>query len=164
MRKHKLISVFALALVLTLSLSACSSLYSVFFVTNMQPEANSDYMIDVIGDESEATGQVDISIIYPEEAEKENDGGTVSLYENQQTALDALNNFCWINGIDISVETGTSSYVTSISGVSENDYGDPSGWVYTVNGEEIMESADKYELSDGDSIEWKFVSFGDSSF
>ena len=72
MNKHKLISVFALALVLTLSLSACSSLYSVFFVTNMQPEASNDYMIDVIGDESEAIGQVNISVIYPEEAETEN--------------------------------------------------------------------------------------------
>lgn len=164
MNKHKLISVFALALVLTLSLSACSSLYSVFFVTNMQPEASNSYMIGVIGDESEAIGQVNISVIYPEEAETENSSGTVSIYKNQRSALDALNNFCWINGIDISVQNGTSSYVTSINGVSENDYGDPSGWVYTVNGEEIMESADKYELSDGDSIEWKFVTFSDSSF
>ena len=58
----------------------------------------------------------------------------------------------------------TSSYVTSIGGVAENDFGDVSGWVYTVNGEEIWKAADECELADGDSIEWNFVNFSDTSF
>lgn len=163
MRKYKLISVIVLSLALAFALSACAPLYSMFVVTN-KPKASNDFLVDVIGDYGEVTGTVEISIIYPEEAGVETADGKASLYEENSTALGALSDFCYYNGIDISVETSVSQYVTSIGGVAENDYGNPSGWVYTVNGEEIMESADKYELSDGDSIEWKFVSFGDSSF
>ena len=49
-------------------------------------------------------------------------------------------------------------------GAAENDLGDVSGWVYTVNGEEIWKAADECELADGDSIEWNFVNFSDTSF
>ena len=161
MRKRKLITIFAVVLILAFSLSACSDFFPVLFFTN---EADDDYSIDTGDDYGDVTGTVTVSIVYPEESGLESANGEASIYENAHTALDALNIFCKINGIDITVETVTSSYVTSIGGVAENDFGDVSGWVYTVNGEEIWKAADECELADGDSIEWNFVNFSDTSF
>ncbi len=157
MRKYKLIFVLFLSIAMIFSLSACTDVFSVFFVTNSTN-------VDTISDYGEVTGTVTVSIIYPEEAELENTDGKASIYEKNKTVLNALSDFCALNGIDITIETGVSSYVTSIGGVSENDFGDSCGWVYTVNGEEVWEAADKCELEDGDIVEWKFVDFSGSSF
>lgn len=45
------------------------------------------------------------------------------------------------------------AYITSINGITntENEY-----WLYSVNGEEPMVSADKYTTKDGDKIKWEF--------
>ncbi len=54
---------------------------------------------------------------------------------------------------------GNASYVY-ISGINylyEFDYGDLSGWVYTVNGERPSVGAGAYKLKDGDVIEWRYT-------
>lgn len=46
------------------------------------------------------------------------------------------------------------SYVTSISGIGAKE---SDGWMYTVNGKEIMESADKCKLKSGDKVLWYYA-------
>ena len=76
---------------------------------------------------------------------------TVSLGTGS-TAYDAL----VATGVDVSAKgTAYGIYVSGIGGLSA---GSDTGWVYAVNGSEPNVSADSYELSDGDSVTWTFVS------
>lgn len=53
--------------------------------------------------------------------------------------------------------SGSTSYITSINGLSEKDCGKKSGWTFYVNGSLPMSPCGKYILKDGDSIQWKYV-------
>lgn len=48
------------------------------------------------------------------------------------------------------------AYVSSLCGVAAEGN---SGWVYTVNGESVMEGADACVLEAGDSVEWSYMSW-----
>ena len=48
-------------------------------------------------------------------------------------------------------------YIKAIGNLYQFDFGGKSGWVYTVNGENINVGASEYKLSDGDLVEWKYV-------
>ena len=45
-------------------------------------------------------------------------------------------------------------YIRSIDGLSEFDYGNESGWTYTVNGEYPQVSCSAYEIKSGDRVNW----------
>ena len=53
--------------------------------------------------------------------------------------------------------SGTMTYVSGINNIGEMDFGDVSGWTYTVNGEVATVGASEYVLKDGDVIEWKYA-------
>lgn len=53
--------------------------------------------------------------------------------------------------------SGTMTYVSGINNIGEMDFGDVSGWTYTINGEVAMVGASEYVLKDGDVIEWKYA-------
>ncbi len=48
------------------------------------------------------------------------------------------------------------AYISGIAYLYEFDFGDLSGWVYTVNGERLSLGAGEYKLCDGDVIEWHY--------
>lgn len=48
------------------------------------------------------------------------------------------------------------AYVSSINGVAAEGN---AGWVYTVNGESVMEGADACVLEAGDSVKWSYMSW-----
>ena len=48
-------------------------------------------------------------------------------------------------------------YIHGIGNIYEFDFGDLSGWVYTVNGESASVGCDQYALRDGDRIEWHYT-------
>lgn len=48
-------------------------------------------------------------------------------------------------------------YVTGINYLYEFDFGDLSGWMYYVNGENQPVGCDEYILSDGDNVEWLYT-------
>lgn len=48
------------------------------------------------------------------------------------------------------------AYVSSLNGVAAEGN---AGWVYTVNGESVMEGADACVLEAGDSVEWSYMSW-----
>lgn len=69
------------------------------------------------------------------------------------TAFDALE----ASGIEFTAEDSEYGvYVTSVAGVEASGM---SGWVYTLNGEDVFEGCDSLVLSDGDSVEWSFVTW-----
>ena len=53
--------------------------------------------------------------------------------------------------------SGTMTYISGINNIGEMDFGDVSGWTYTVNGEVASVGASEYVLKDGDVIEWKYA-------
>ena len=68
------------------------------------------------------------------------------------TVLDALN----ASGIDAVIEDSSyGKYLTSLNGTAAEG---TSGWVYTVNGNEVMESIDTCVLSDGDTVQFEYIS------
>jgi hypothetical protein len=48
-------------------------------------------------------------------------------------------------------------YISGISYIYEFDFGDLSGWTYTVNGQRSSVGAGEYKLSDGDAIVWEYT-------
>lgn len=53
--------------------------------------------------------------------------------------------------------TGDMTYISGINYIYEFNFGDLSGWMYFVNGASPSVGCQKYELSDGDSIEWLYT-------
>lgn len=72
-----------------------------------------------------------------------------------ETVFDVLSAVCAENGISLAYQT--KSYIQGIGGLREKDCGSSSGWMYRVNGTAPNKAASKYTLSDGDVIEWYYV-------
>ena len=80
-------------------------------------------------------------------------GGTFTFNEGV-TVYDAL---C---ALGLSVNAHGSSYgtyVSSIGGLAEKQYGGTSGWMYSVNGTTPMTACSNYVLSNGDNVVWYYV-------
>ena len=75
--------------------------------------------------------------------------------EKGATVFDALSSVCSSNGVSLKYQS--KSYIQAIGGLAEKDCGGSSGWMYRVNGETPNKGASKYTLSDGDRIEWYYV-------
>lgn len=75
--------------------------------------------------------------------------------EQGATVFDVLEAVAKENGITLKYQS--KSYIQAINGLAEKDCGSGSGWTYRVNGVKPNKSAAKYELSDGDIIEWYYA-------
>ena len=87
-------------------------------------------------------------------------GKTTVEIEEGETVYDVLTQACRANEIVLDAMSGTATgaaYVRGIDGLHEFDYGDLSGWTYTVNGSSVNAGCDKYPLSDGDVIVWSYT-------
>jgi hypothetical protein len=85
------------------------------------------------------------------------DGEAVSFAEGE-SVLDIL--IAAVQEAKLQLEysgAGATAYVRGINDLYEFDEGPESGWVYTVNGEEIMESAGAYKPRDGDTLIWQYI-------
>lgn len=51
----------------------------------------------------------------------------------------------------------TYIYISGINYLYEFDYGDLSGWIYTVNGKRPSVGAGEYKMKDGDTVEWHYT-------
>lgn len=95
-----------------------------------------------------------VSITYPEDSEKAPVSYTVSLAEGATTVLDAL---AALSDEGIGYVAEDSQYGTYIISIDEVEAEGSSGWIYTVNGEQVMESADVCQLANGDSVEFEYI-------
>lgn len=83
------------------------------------------------------------------------DGNTTS-YTVQIPATDATA-LAVIEATDAEVTTENSqygTYITAINGIAAEGN---SGWVYTVNGEQVMEAVDVCPVAAGDTVEFSFI-------
>lgn len=95
---------------------------------------------------------VPVSITMPESAGAEPKTIEVAVADGS-TVLQATEAAGW----DVQVENSDyGKFVTSINGIANGSEGDASGWVYTVNDEQVMEACDVRQLTAGDSVQWSF--------
>lgn len=83
------------------------------------------------------------------------DGNTTS-YTVQIPAADATA-LAVLEATDAEVTTEDSqygTYITAINGIAAEGN---SGWVYTVNGEQVMEAVDACSVAAGDTVEFSFI-------
>ena len=73
------------------------------------------------------------------------DGDSVfDILNRSGVSVDSSRNFLGVN-------------VAAIGGLREKECGGQSGWVYEINGVQIMKSSDKQKLANGDSVVWKYI-------
>lgn len=102
---------------------------------------------------------VEIEIDYPDDSGiADVEDVKVDLPEGA-TVLDALNIYAQVNDCEILMhETANPPYVIGIGGLEATD---TAGWVYEINDEMVMESADACVLNAGDEISWSFETWGE---
>ena len=139
----KILSVLCV-LILIFTTAACSS----------QPEVDDTPVVNPVNlSFSLLDGDDDLEL---EDFEKiENDP---FIAEEGSTVLEATQPYCMSHDISISVDS-SKGYVTEIAGLSEGDYNNQTGWVFTVNGEMGMLAADEQIVEENDKIAWEFIDF-----
>ena len=87
-------------------------------------------------------------------------GSTTVEYDPGETVYDVLYRVCRETGIHMDATytpAYSSYYVRGINQLYEFDCGELSGWMYRVNGWYPNYGCSKYEVSDGDKIEWRYT-------
>ncbi len=72
-------------------------------------------------------------------------------FAQDETVYDILVEACRENNIQTEFSGG---YISGMNYIYEFDFGELSGWMYFVNGEEASVGCDLYKLADGDEIKW----------
>lgn len=84
---------------------------------------------------------------------------TVLPFQNGDSVFDLLTDAVRNAGIQMEY-TGTNksmAYVKGINNLYEYDYGELSGWMYSVNGEFLSIGCGSYAVQDGDEICWQYT-------
>ena len=84
---------------------------------------------------------------------------TVTFYEGE-SVFDVLQRLCKEKGIHMEAEWTpiyNSAYVEGIHNLYEFDCGALSGWMYKVNGWYPNYGSSRYQLKDGDTVEWRYT-------
>ena len=84
---------------------------------------------------------------------------TVEFYEGE-SVFDVLQRLCKEKGIHMEAEWTpiyNSAYVEGIHNLYEFDCGALSGWMYKVNGWYPNYGSSRYQLKDGDVVEWRYT-------
>lgn len=83
----------------------------------------------------------------------------VTFYEGE-SVFDVLQRICRENGIHLESEWTpiyNSAYIEGIHNLYEFDCGSLSGWMYRVNGWYPNYGCSRYQLAEGDVVEWRFT-------
>ncbi|MBQ2911539.1 MAG: DUF4430 domain-containing protein [Clostridia bacterium] len=83
----------------------------------------------------------------------------VTFYEGE-SVFNVLMRTCKQNGIHMeymNTPIYNSAYIEGIANLYEFDVGELSGWMYSVNGWFPNYGSSRYQLKDGDKIEWKYT-------
>ena len=87
---------------------------------------------------------------------------TVTFYEGE-SVFDVLQRVCQENGIHMEASWTpiyNSAYVEGIHNLYEFDCGNESGWMYRVNGWYPNYGCSRYQLAQGDVVEWRYTCKG----
>ena len=106
-----------------------------------------------------------LSMLEPDKLEMVPSGGvilkktTVTFYEGE-SVFDVLQRLCKEKGIHLEsswTPIYNSAYIEGIHNLYEFDCGELSGWMYRVNGWYPNYGSSRYQLKDGDTVEWRFT-------
>ena len=106
-----------------------------------------------------------LSMLNPDKLECVPSGGvilaktTVTFYEGE-SVFDVLQRLCKEKGIHMEAEWTpiyNSAYIEGIHNLYEFDCGALSGWMYKVNGWYPNYGCSRYQLKDGDVVEWRYT-------
>ena len=106
-----------------------------------------------------------LSMLEPDKLEMVPSGGvilkktTVTFYEGE-SVFDVLQRVCKEKGIHLEsswTPIYNSAYIEGIHNLYEFDCGSLSGWMYKVNGWYPNYGCSRYQLKDGDVVEWRFT-------
>ena len=106
-----------------------------------------------------------LSMLEPDKLEMVPSGGvilaktTVTFYEGE-SVFDVLQRVCKEKGIHLEsswTPIYNSAYIEGIHNLYEFDCGSLSGWMYRVNGWYPNYGSSRYQLKDGDIVEWRFT-------
>ena len=106
-----------------------------------------------------------LSMLDPDKLEMVPSGGvilkktTVTFYEGE-SVFDVLQRLCKEKGIHLEsswTPIYNSAYIEGIHNLYEFDCGALSGWMYKVNGWYPNYGCSRYQLKDGDVVEWRFT-------
>ncbi len=80
------------------------------------------------------------------------------VYTEGDTAYDVLVKACEEADLDLVAADSTyGKYIEGIGGLSAYDFGDESGWTYTINGEFAPVGVDAYMVQAEDILEWRYI-------
>ena len=82
--------------------------------------------------------------------------GQVASY-TVETAAEGATVLSVIQATDADVTVEDDQYGTYISAINGLAAEGSSGWVYTVNGEQVMDSVDACPIADGDTVEFSYI-------
>jgi hypothetical protein len=106
-----------------------------------------------------------LDLLDPEKLEMVPSGGiilaktTVTFYEGE-SVFDVLQRLCKEKGIHMEsswTPIYNSAYIEGIHNLYEFDCGELSGWMYRVNGWYPNYGCSRYQLKDGDVVEWRYT-------
>ncbi|MCD7723544.1 MAG: DUF4430 domain-containing protein [Clostridiales bacterium] len=86
---------------------------------------------------------------------------TTCTVKNGTTVFELLSEVCKSNSISLTYQN--VYYIQGIGGLYEKDCTSSSGWMYRVNGENPRIAAYNYTLSEGDVVEWYYVTSASDS-
>ncbi len=140
---HRALGLLAvLALASALLLSGCSSASS----ADGSSQSSSSAAIQAEGP------TINTTLIVKDSADVKGVSYPVTVAQAEATVLAAVE----AAEVDAVIEDGPyGKYITSIGGKAAEG---SSGWVYTVNGEQVMEAIDVCTLDEGDTVELEYLS------
>ena len=160
-RNSKLLSILAVAFALALSMAlagcgqqasssaASASASSASASAAASESASSASASSAASSASAAADQVSYTLVIDA---TEADQGI--LFDEVGTTAKGTTVYQALVNTELPLEVDSSSYVSGIGNAVAND--GKAGWMFTVNGEMPSVGADKVEIADGDSIEWKY--------
>ena len=98
---------------------------------------------------------ITISIDYPTKSGIEDVKEADFKIEENSTVLDAIQLYCNVNELPVTVET-TDASIQGINGVSNGDFSSERHWQYKINGKLSETPENEKILNDGDTLEWVF--------
>jgi len=145
-----MIGVIAFLLVSIITTATTIYYYQQYSSTHQQYVAAQESYTAIRG----AVLQVSIKIDYGNGTTTTN--GNVYLFRGANV-LDALRAVATVNATYW--EAYKSFFINAINNVFNNEKGNNRWWVFSVNGEHALVSADQYKLVDGDQIEWTYQKY-----
>lgn len=99
--------------------------------------------------------EITISIDYPDQSGQKDIEDVQFKIEENSTVLDAIQLYCNVNEISLTVDT-TDASVQGINGVENGDYAAKKTWQYKINGRLCSDGENEKKLEDGDQLQWVY--------